>query len=521
VRAIDLQGHRTDIYTFTDTIDYTLPEPQFIIGKVTIPAGKVNTLQFYDDKNTKDVVYTWDFAKLSDTVTDKMSMDVEYQDATEDTLIVTGTIFGFAGKPETLVITAVEFTYIIEEVVFPDTVATKYLTQFIVRVQEGTGSGPYDSAEYIWHIEPDSVSNLAVFKNDTCELKLDRKTGPFLISVYAIVDTTYTTNTIRQKVFVEENTPFCRFDADTFTAPVGDSVSFEFSATDNDSIAAIYMRFGSDTDSVSIPLTSPYRKVFTEPGRLKAYIWAYDNIGLRSYTDSAEVYITKDNPSFNPLTGEDTIFVNDSLTITVHADPGNSVSTITDYFWDTDGDGVWDDTLPDSTYSLFFPAPGTFTVYVGCMNNFGDTALDHYTHTVEVDSGVPQILSDSLSRDTVYINDSVRLFIEVYDTNNIVKEAHIDTSKDGTADITIQNIDSRHTTVSQGMVFMDPGDYGIDIWIKDSTGYYSDTSSLMLTVLSGEPVIDSVLVSPGTAYIYDTVTFTVYGSDNKGIEKYY
>lgn len=518
IQATDKSGLSSAAFSFTDTIYYVLPKPVFDSTAQIVTSGKADIVSFIDENYPYGgPKYHWLSRHLPiDTTMSSNSISVTYSDTTTDTISVYGIDkYGYSGDTAHLNVIPRNFNYTLDTITWPRNLQARHWNTFSVKIS------PQTTANFFWTITPEDDIDTIFRDSNSLQLFVSDSIDPVKISVYAIESGGDTTNPISRLTPTVLNRPICLFTKQLYEAKAGETVTCSLNASDaNGIVSALYLRFGVG-NTYALGTAISFDTVFTSPINDVVYCWAVDSDGFTSDTGNASLIITSDNPYFNPSSKDTTVFVNDSLAISVIAYPGNNSARVDSFFWDINGDKKWDDTTISPTKSLFFPNPGIFKVYTGCINSFGDTAIDHFTQTTIVDSGKPHIVTFSLNPGTAYIQDTVRLLLGVYDTNDRVIGAYIDTTNDFIADITVSNINSKDTTITQSLIFSSPGTYPINAWLKDSTGFFSESETKQAIILSGTPIIDSVQSLPEILYVYDTVTITVYARDNGMVEKYF
>ena len=509
----DTTGLKSNVYTLNTAAAYSLPLPVFPSGMFTVPQGKGVTFKVYDANYTAGTTYRWRFLRLGiDSVVSSDSFRIMYTDTLPDTVIVTGTDrYGYTGRADTAVIMPSSYTYILEKGVFPASVVSGEFSLFTVKVSE-VGSDP---VMYYWSVEDEHQLDTLYIRDDTLMLSVSDTVRSFLLSVFAVVGGTDTTNTLVERIGVKV-LPRCEFSEDGYSVLLGDSVSF--SVLVNSVVDSVYMRFdtgavialGSDTSCV---------KVFTERDTFPSYAWAVDSMGSVSDTDTVIVSVYSEPPYFIPDSGDTFVFINDTATIRVNAYAGNSLSVITGYFWDTDGDGEWDDTTSTAVKKVVKLSQFDGVLHAGCVNDLGDTAVEYYRYHLSVSGGLPVIDTAYTDTNWSYINDTVRLVQSAYDVNGNITALQVDTNGDSESDIVVSGLNGPAVIDTVELVFPHPGVYGIRVCAVDddfqSSAWYSAGS---VTVDAGIPRVIGLL--PDTVWIYDSTVYTIAAIDNGSIVDY-
>jgi hypothetical protein len=478
--------------------------PVFSDSIKTVPAGKTVTLSFNDANSSPGTAYRWFSRRLSlDTVTYSDSLALLYSDTVTDTVSVFGTdAFGYSGDTAVLVVIPRYFNYTLEKESWPENLQARRWNIFSVSIT------PQAAAEYFWEVSPGGLVDSTVQSNDTLRLYVHDSIPPVTISVFAVESGGDTTNVVSELTPTVLNRPVCLFTKSVYEAEVGETLRCSLEVSDaNGSIAGVYLRFNGG-DTLALGTETFFDSSFSFPGVWKVLCWAEDDDAFTSEKDSASVVITSDKPWFDPLTDDTTVFVNDPVRLSVTAYPGGSGAVISGYFWDTDGSGTWNDTTDTNFIILQFASAGTKTVYTGCINSFGDTAVERFTWHVTVDPGTPQISSVSVENDSVYINDSITFTIHAYDNGAIVKyEYSLDS-----ASFTDLGEDSVFS-----LSFADSGKHSVYTRVTDDESNVSAVYKTSVYINYGAPVLDSV--SPDTVWINDNDSYTFYFHDvNDSVE---
>ncbi len=516
VYVTDTTGLKSNIITININVLYTLPSPEFSSSELTIPKGKAVTLKIYDTNYTSGATYRWRFLRIGiDSIIAADSFSVTYNDTLPDTVIVSGTDrFGYTGKSDTLRITPAQLDYTIHKVVFPSTIMSNVLSVYVVSVKDTNGSLVNSNVEYVWNIDNESCID-SIYKNsDTLKLTPSDNAKFFILSVMAVVDSKDTTNTIAETITVLVK-PVCNFTQTSYTVLLGDTMTFKVDINNNLSIDSIYMQF----DATIIPLgkITQFSRAFTVLDTLTAYTWAIDNNDVVSDTDSVVVSVYSNRPTFNPDSGDTVVFINDTVTITLNADPGNKISTITHYFWDINGDQIFDDTSTSNVKQFIFNVPHDGNIYANCVNDIGYTAEKNFKYHIIAHNGTPIVDTAYTDTNWAYINDTIKLNITARDINGLIQSVHIDTNSDTVSDITVTGINNANYSGTVNLMFSNPGTYPVMVWTIDNDSKMSEVKTLssILTIDAGQPYVSGL--SPDTVDIKDTYTYTITAIDNKSI----
>ena len=504
IQAFDKSGLSSLLYQFTDTISYKLPQPVFSDTVKTVPLGKPVVLSFDDANNRFGTEYRWFSRRLPvDTVTYSDSLSVFYTDTLTDTVSVYGTdAFGFSGDTASLIIIPRYFNYTLDKAAWPENLQARRWNVFSVEIS------PQTAAVYFWSVTPEDLVDTVAPDSNTLRLYVHDSIPQVTISVFAVENGGDTTNVVSGLTPTVLNRPVCLFTEENYDAKAGETVICSLAVSDvNGSVTSVYLRFGGG-DTLALVTETSFDTVFSVPCSRTVYCWAMDDDGFYSVIDSAAVVITSDKPYFDPITADTTVFVNDSVELSVTAYPGNTGAVINAYFWDIDGSGTWDDTTDMNFITVRFTSVGNETVYAGCINSFGDTEVQRFAWHVTVDPGTPQISSVSVKEDSVYINDTIQFMIHAYDNGSVIKYEY---SLDSTA----------FTDIGGDSVFFlsfaDSGKQYVYTRVTDDESNKSDVYRRSVYIRYGAPYVDSI--SHDTVWVNDENSYTFHFHDvNDSVE---
>jgi hypothetical protein len=519
LRITDKNGLVSAPYAFTDTIAYTLALPVFPDSSRLVPVGKRVVLSFNDDHLHPGTMYRWQSKALGlDTTTLADSMAVLYTDTATDTITVSGAIFRFTGPMVRYAVTAQNFNYSLSPVAWPAPIQARRWNTFTVAVDPEPAA-----VEYFWKMFPDTLVDSFKVSADTFQILVHDSIPPFTLSVYAIVNGTDTTNLESGIIKTVLSRPVCRFTSSRYEAKAGTALRCTLTVSDaNGRVESIHVLFSGSTDTLNPGTGTVVTRVFTTPDTLTAYCWAFDDDEFRSVVDSARIFITSDKPWFVPAEKDTSVFINDTTVIRVRAESGNGNATINHYYWDIDGNGTWDDTTDTAGMSMLFKKAGVATVYAGCINLFGDTAVERCRITVTVDPGKPVVDSAYTNSMFYYINTRCTVTVVCHDTNGVIKKLHIDTDRDTVAEVSISGTGSKKDTLKSVVIFSNAGTYNLRLWVEDEDAVASEIYTKLpeITVDAGIPVVDSIRPVVLPVYIRDSITYRIYARDDKGVAKY-
>jgi len=495
------------------TVSSVFPNPQFSSDTLFIPVGEPIVVSFFDDSRDEHTQYKLT-SSILDTMIDTTAFLVSYENLGMDTIVIEGFgLYGFAGGSDTIIAMADEYSYVIKEVDFPTEIKVGEWNNFSVSVEENGEIVDTSKYSIVWNIEPENYDSIII--GDTLSLLFMDSVEAFALSVRAIL-TGDTTAPIAKTISVRTWKPECVFDVDSISAKAGDSVTLVISAddanADGDIVSTIIITSLADTiinnESAKISIIVP--------GIHYAYTWAIDDDGFVSDTDTLIFTVTSDRPYFQPVEQEISVYVYDSVVISVNGISENPNTPISSYFWDFDNDGLWDDTTVQSSYKVGFDNAGIDTIVVSCVNSIGEKSEFDHKAIITIDEGKPVVSGIHVGglSDTSYFAVPFTLFWSGNDPNNNIDSAFIlinDTIKHR---FDVDPGDSSIENENYLITFSDTGDFILSVQLKDETGFVSDSFSLQktFTVVPGRPVITNF--RPDTSYINDTVRYAIDIDDN-------
>ena len=518
---IDSSGLKSNIYEDSFFIAYKLPAPVFDSDWLTISINKPYTIRIVDTNFTDATLYRWQIKRLGiDSTTYSDSFTVIWADTLQDTVIISGMDgTGYRGPHDILIVKPEFHSYTMHRDLFPQRIQAFVLTTFQVIVKDENGTVVNDRASFEWFVENESTLDSVYRNRDTLRIRAGGKTNSFSMSVRAIVNESDTTNTIVDAVSVVK-IPECVFTQSSYKVLVGDTVTLKINPGNIAAIDSIYIGF--DPQIIGLVTETSHKFVFSSSDTIIAYTWAVTDWGQKSEIDSTVIIVYSDPPEFYSSTAlfDTSVFINDTVKVSVKGYPGNNISTITHYFWDLNGDYLWDDTTEVAYYYLTKRTGFDDTIHVGCINDLGDTAVEFFRFHLVVYVGSPVIEEVSCDTSWVFINDRINLFINATDSNGTVSSLFVDTNSDGQGDIIIQDIARTTYIDTVPLFFSRPGTYKVSVWVHDDDKNESPVYHFPkpITVDQGQPEITGIM--PDTVFIMDKNTFTIKASDNKKISEY-
>jgi len=216
-------------------------------------------------------------------------------------------------------------------------------------------------------------------------------------------------------------------------------------------------------------------------------------------------------PYFSTSKADTSVYINDTVTLSATADPGESGETITEYLWRW-GDSSWTNTI--GTTQMVFTAAAEDTVQVNAVNSLGDTTETPLVYAVSVLEGAPVVSLVALDRDTVDMQEGVNLSVSAHDVNGVITALEIDTSENDTADITITDLSVDSLNHTELLTFPDSGNVTIGVRVIDEDGIASmwvQSESLRIRYRV-KPQIDSV--APDTVWESQNFSIKIHARDN-------
>jgi hypothetical protein len=213
-------------------------------------------------------------------------------------------------------------------------------------------------------------------------------------------------------------------------------------------------------------------------GSYKITVCVKDSAG--NFSDTLKWYLSIDALKLTILIPDTTIRINDSVQI--HSHVLDVYSMVSNYKWDFDGDGIWDDSLSTSdtlvARSHFYSHEADYNAIVYVRDDNGKVKLD--TVIIKVGNTAPVI--NSIRKDTtISINDSIQLFGVAVDNDGTIKEYAWDFMGDGIFEFTST------TKIQSGFRYTADGVHSAVFKVTDDHGKTS-SSTATITVLKDVPV---------------------------------
>ncbi len=467
--------------------------------------------------------YSWKIIGLGRDTNSSKIWNHTFSDTGAYLVTVSGTNqCGLTGQPDTAKIFVHHFSYRLTVLSIPDTIRIKKQQILTVGIDNPADFIAHKGS-YYWHIEKNSVSLDTNGPNlDTLKITLSDSCR-FLVRVFAADTTGNKSAPIERTPVVWLYRPICSFASRLFSGGINDPVNFSVNANDanaDGSIADIKYRVKppfADTTTKSTAGTKTFSINFPFTGSFSIETWAVDNEGLSSGHDSALVAISAGKPYFPIRSLDTTFFINVPITFNVIAQPGATGLTTTEYLWRQKG--KTDTITTIGTLTRSFNRGGPDTLFVRAKNSQGDTSLTSCIIVVKVDSGVPQIKLAKLDTNWIYMGGTVSLRVSAKDTNGTIRSIVVDTNGKSIAQVSATT-NSQLIDTAIKLTFPIPGKYPVKVLVRDNDNLSSVTWFVdTVTVDKGAPVVTGI--TPDTAWLFDTTTYTINATDNKAVTKWF
>jgi formylglycine-generating enzyme len=278
----------------------------------------------------------------------------------------------------------------------------------------------------------------------------------------------------------------------TIRQPVVSSLFSDCGSGVNATTASVIINDSCMTDGVvatdtGIRWTPPSRLA---DGDYTVKIAVSDSAGNRA--DTMKWSFTVDAMKLSILTQQDTLVrIND--TVRIHSIVNNVFSKVTQYKWDFDGDGIWDDSInvSDTIVSRphVFKHDTTYNTVVYARDDSGMVKYDTVRITV---GNLPPVISSIRPDDTISIRDSIQLFGTATDVDGTIKEYAWDFNGDGTFEY------KSATNINAGHRYNTVGTYNAVLRVTDDDNKVAFDSTRIFVVqdtpqvnfISGDTIVD-------------------------------
>jgi hypothetical protein len=247
---------------------------------------------------------------------------------------------------------------------------------------------------------------------------------------------------------------------------------------------------------------------FSVLGIQTVYLYCKDNDGFVSDTQKLIVMVSAKKPYFVKSKIDTTIFINDSLRLSVPAKSDNPSAPIIAYDWDFNNTNTWAKTTATSQLDTTFTNAVTVIVRVRCRNVYStsETALV----TITVTDGKPVVNSVVPESTTIVNGEPVSIRVKATDYNGTCQKLAVRFTTSSTDSlITLKPLKVIDTLIS--LICRTKGKYAIAVAVIDNDGKYSEyTTSDSITVV---PFLPSI--TPRETWINDSTLYIVSATGNK------
>ena len=221
---------------------------------------------------------------------------------------------------------------------------------------------------------------------------------------------------------------------------------------------------------------------------LKSSFGQIDSSVVDSFTTGIQTVLSK--PIILSTLRDTTVKVGDALNF--YAQVMDSGSTIAEYAWDFDGNGVYDfiNTATDSC-AHSYPLAGTYKAVLRVTDKNGINAYDTVTITItalQPTPGTPVIVK--IKNDTtVKVGDTVKFYATVYDSSSTIAKFEWDFNGDGTFDTV------KTDTSLCSHVYQTAGTYRAVLRVTDANGKTATATAKIIVVpiiQTDTPVVQSI-----------------------------
>jgi hypothetical protein len=479
--------------------------------------------------------YHWKYHK-KDTITQQKTITLPpYSDTLVDTIFVFGEKqYNFTNKKNISIFSkTVPLIIKPQRTIYttdcsPSFISTKQWDSLHAVVKNGDHIVPEDSLKYVWTLS-DSVSGDTI-TGSKIKLYLRDSLPNFIVTlkVYSATDSNnlHAIAGVTKSVITRSYRPKFTF----AVSALQDSLftyKLLYSATDTiipghkDSILSIGFKQISgpllDTATYTISNGDSMIVHFKVSGDYTVAGWAMDNDSNTSEVDTIRIKIKVTQPEFN----KDTIFLYKTIgdTVLLQSQLLNAMP-VNRYFWDTNGDGIWDDTSSNQSYKkiVFKPlSDSVYLIHTQCRSGAGDTALKRLTFRIEVKENKPVITSFTVNKSLNYINKDVIFSFTGYDPDSSLTKAYLyrsdskgDSLMDSTTYKNTKNTDSKN---SFKVRFEKPIIDSFYLVLQDKNNYKTYSASITDTIDQGVPKINIFEVPAPSKTVNESFVFYIDVSD--------
>ncbi len=414
---------------------------------------------------------------------------------------------------------------ITEKPVFnPGTIKKTVYARDSVRLTAILDLHPHEISKYFWYLDNDTIFDMETDSNFI--EKVFEDTGTFIIKVNCInVLDEYAVKPQVFQVTVLSNNPVIKEVIKPDIVYINETYTFRVIAEDVGKNKGIAQYLYSHDGENYTPMTdSTLNLSYSTSGWKRIYFKVIDSLNLQSQSYLDSVLVRSAIPVIDSVSvqyPEDSLYVNDSFNLVVHASDTNG--TVNQVFVSWDGDNKAEDSctltppVKESTTSFGYrfdtSSAGERTIRVWVIDNDNQSSLI-YDKKVYVSKGSPVI--SGFSPGEVWVNDTNKLALKTTDANGSIVKRWVDWDADGAWD------DS--STVTDTFINFWDTIYGDTIIVVNTSVMDNDsivtskTCSILVKmgrpVLSGANFGDSIQWKPAATDIdLDTMFYIKKGLD--------
>jgi PKD repeat protein len=510
-----------------DTLGNTISSDTFystVISKVPVLAKLPRSREVPNGQLTSFVVNSqyadsikWYIKKLGKIFTtgaaSKDTLKVTFLDTGVDTLIVTAfNKYQQFSKPETLFLNIMSFTYTLQlkQSNFPDTVIARQLATWKVNVLKNGELFSQQNIMYDWKTIPPGVTDsISALGMDSLQMFFRDSIPAFTFNIRARIGGD-STQLESRTIVVRRYKPTCSFPKDTIAVEINKDTSIVIDAKDsniNGSIAAIYYSTSINNIPVLIGANRILPINFSQLGIHTIKLSCVDNDGFSSDTQKLVVNVTAKKPYFLRSKIDTTIFINDSIHLTLAAFSENVNAPIIAYDWDFNNANTWNKTTTTSRLDTIFTNAGIVSIKVRCRNAYStsETAMV----TITVSDGKPAIHTATVANAIAFYGDMIHVNVKATDINGTCQKIAFKFNSSVDSFIILKPSKNIDTTLS--LQCKNIGKFPISIAVIDNDRKYSDyTITDSITVKPFLPTI-----TPKETWINDSLLYTIGVSSGK------
>jgi len=490
---------------------FGLPSAKFIKTKDTLSVNLNDSIELSaQDINGSSKTFVWQIGAASpeSTIVGRFRVRII------DTIPLKAYVFGIdscgqSGLRDSVFILAQNFQYrLVRGAAFPDTIRAKQEALWTVAI-DSMAKFASRGGKFYWQI----TAGTSIL--DTADIELDTLRRTFsdstllTVSVYAKDQFGAMSAEIIQQVIVRTFRPYFKFlkvrDTTRITKPLTIRAKmFDTDPQNGGGLDSVYWDLGADGTIDARNRDSSYTVVYPLPGSYKVSARVRDNMGFWSASDTTTILVKADQPYFNVFSGDTSTYINQFITLRVHALRGESGIAIAKYYWRFTGNAGVDSTAADSIIKQFSVA-GRCTVTVNCRDADGIFSANADTFVVTVSSGEP-VVSGILPR-TIWVKDDTLFTVNAsaIKPGATISACFVAWNGDSTF---VQYVPSgvRHSYATEGMKH-------IRLFVRDNFNMSSDTIGDSIYVKLGRPIIDSMKVD-SAVFVNDSRTVTIFARDS-------